>query len=250
MPATMPEFRSSLEHKVALELDAHGASWGYEVPVVFADGTSPYYLPDFTIYEAPSEVRLPRWIEVKPMDFLYDLRDTLGITRRYGPRFSGIATDTATAEQVKALESETWKAKMLAEATDEPVLVVGGVGGDSRLSVTMRRYSIDFQRDHPFVNWVGHTRRQEREAQRAQWAADRDERERQAASLEAQREATRSAENERLLALIARLPRSPARYDGMCQFCHRHRLALDLRLHRQHDGSYLVLCATHTRNEA
>jgi len=168
-------FRSRLEIEVAAELDAHEVEWGYEQPVIFPDGTSPFYLPDFTIHDANEALHLPAWVEVKPQQFLYDLRDTLGVTRRCGDKFK---TDVqVTGVDWKRLKEtkieELWKPKRLAETTGEAVMVVGGVGGTSRLSVEMRPYEIVFSREHPFVNWPGHLHKIEVEDRERQWAANR-----------------------------------------------------------------------------
>lgn len=177
-------FRSRLETEVAAELDTHNIHWAYEQPVILPDGHSPRYLPDFTIDPLPfdSPFDLPHWVEAKPQQFLYDLRDTLGVTRRAGDKFSGeVAVRNVDHKRLQGAHiEELWKPKYLAELTDEAVLLVGGVGGTSRLSVEMRKDEIVFRRDHPFVNWPGHQRTLERAEQRAEskarqaeWAATR-----------------------------------------------------------------------------
>lgn len=176
----MPAFRSHLEVLVAQELDEHGVNWDYERPVVLPGGPQVRYLPDFTINSAEPVLQLPRWVEAKPQQFLYDLRDVLGVTRRHGERFSGeIDREDATSEDLRnMLVQELWKPKRLAELTGESVLVVGTVGGTASLSIEMRADSIRFSREHPFVNWLGIEKAKERERKRLQWEAEIAERQR------------------------------------------------------------------------
>jgi hypothetical protein len=176
----MPAFRSHLEVLVAQELDHHGVSWDYERPVSLPSQLPLPYLPDFTIDSASKALELPRWIEVKPQQFLYDLRDLLGVTRRHGDRFSGeVVREEVTAKDLREmLLQELWKPKRLAELTGESVLVIGTVGGTSSLSVEMCVGSIRFSRSHPFVNWLGVQKAKERERKRLQWEAEAAERQR------------------------------------------------------------------------
>lgn len=191
-------FRSRLESTVARELDEHEVEWGYEEPVILPDGHSPHYLPDFTIHEANEELELPQWVEAKPQQFLYDLRDDLGVTRRAGDKFTDpvVTVDKIEHSDLRKLHiEELWKPKLLAEMTGESVLVVGGVGGTSKLSVLMTPYTIEFRRDHPFVNWPGVLKRREAEEQRVAWEFQRIELERQRAEREAEWERRRHRVN-------------------------------------------------------
>ncbi len=174
----MPAFRSQLEVKVAAELDHQSVRWEYERPVQLADGRSPRYLPDFTITAAPSELKLPHWLECKPQEFLYALRDVLGVTRKHGDRFQGeVVLPGVTAQDLRELLiEELWKPKRLAELTGEPVLVLGTVGAISSLSVEMRPDGILFSRSQPFVNWLGIQKAKERELKRLQWETEAAER--------------------------------------------------------------------------
>lgn len=176
----MPKFRSHLEIMVARELDEHSVRWQYEQRVVLPDGRSPRYLPDFLIETANPELRLPQWVECKPQNFLYALRDLLGVTRKYGDRFAGEVTcEGVSSETLRGLlVEELWKPKMLAELTGESVLVVGTVGAVASLSIEMRPDRVCFSREHPFVNWVGIQRAKEREQKRLQWEAEAAERQR------------------------------------------------------------------------
>ena len=176
----MPAFRSHLEVLVAQELDEHGVNWDYERPVVLPRGPEVRYLPDFTINSADHALQLPQWVEAKPQQFLYDLRDVLGVTRRHGERFSGeIRHENVTSKNLQdLLVKELWKPKRLAELTGKSVLVVGTVGGTSSLSIEMCADSIRFSRQHPFVNWLGIQKSQERERKRLQWQVETAERQR------------------------------------------------------------------------
>ena len=161
-------FRSRLELEVAGELDELFVDWSYEQPVILPDGHSPRYLPDFTIHSADEELELPSWVEAKPQQFLYDIRDTLGVTRRAGEKFHNpVTVGPIEHDTIKSMGiEELWKPKLLAEITGESVLVVGGVGGNSKLSVQMNPTTIEFRRDHPFVNWPGVLKRREADQRR------------------------------------------------------------------------------------
>ena len=176
----MPTFRSHLEVLVAQELDEHGVNWDYERFVVLPDGPQVRYLPDFTINNANLALQLPQWVEAKPQQFLYDLRDVLGVTRRHGERFSGeIRHENVTAKNLQdLLVQELWKPKRLAELTGKSVLIVGTVGGTSSLSIEMFPDSIQFSRQHPFVNWLGIQKAKERERKRLEFEAEAAERQR------------------------------------------------------------------------
>lgn len=177
----MPAFRSQLEVSVARELDERGVSWEYERPVRLENGLSPRYLPDFTINAANASLKLSKWVECKPQNFLYALRDLLGVTRTHGDRFSGeVVCENISSEHLKSLfVEELWKPKRLAELTGESVLVVGTVGAISSLSIEMRKTAICFSRCHPFVNWLGIEKAKERERRRQQNEIEAAERRRQ-----------------------------------------------------------------------
>jgi hypothetical protein len=165
---------------VAQELDEHKVNWDYERPVVLPSGPKLRYLPDFTINSADEALKLPRWVEAKPQQFLYDLRDVLGVTRRHGERFSGeIQHENVTAKDLQnLLVQELWKPKRLAELAGESVLVVGTVGGTSSLSIEMCADSIRFSRNHPFVNWLSLQKTKERQRKQLQYEAEAAERQR------------------------------------------------------------------------
>ncbi len=160
--------RSDLEQKVRAELDRHKVTYTYEpknIPLSNGQYSSRYW-PDFKIIESNPELELPSYLEVKPQDFIYDLRCDLGVTRRFGERFSGEAFVECDFEQIKLFGSELWKPKRLAEMSKEPasVLVLGGVNRTNTVSVIMTKDGAIFTREHPFVNWEGHLKRLQREA--------------------------------------------------------------------------------------
>lgn len=228
-------FRSRLEQDIADELDALDIDWEYERPVVLPDGTSLRYLPDFSIGDFNEWMHpgpLPKWIEGKPQQFIYDLRDSLGVTRRYGDRFEGtVDVPGVDSEQLRQRHiEELWKPKRLAEITGQVVLVVGGVGGMNRLSCEMHADRITFCRDNWIVNYKGHEMRQEREQRRresaaaaARWRAEQEERERQ---YEQQRDAAeaerRAGRGRELKVIMSYLPTGANRHAGRCPGCDAH----------------------------
>lgn len=215
-------FRSRLEREIAAELDEHGVEWGYEQPVILPDGHSPRYLPDFTIHQANPDLKLPQWVEGKPQQFIYDLRDSLGVTRRSGERLQGeVEVRGRDHEWLKlSMIEELWKPKMLAEITGESVLVVGGVGGTSKLTVEMRHDCMVFSREHPFVNWMAHVRRLEREAQQEVWRREAEERDQQRRyNAEMQRLQAERQKADTLKSVLAYPSRGHNRHAGPCVGC-------------------------------
>jgi len=256
---TSVKFRSRLEREVADELTELGIRWEYEQPVTLPNGQTIYYLPDFHIPPQGSidGLPLPRWIEAKPQNFIYDLRDSLGITRQYGDRFSGVAVvnDIDHLDLKSRHIEELWKPKKLAEVTDEAVLIVGGVGGTNRLSVTMLADRIEFSRDNWIVNWKGVEQRREREARAAMYARQREvwEQERIRRDFEYQRQlqeeaANKAAARAAALKVIRRYNVTGRnRYDQQCFGCGR-RTPIGtgwLRNVAMADGSdkWIVVCA-------
>jgi hypothetical protein len=200
-------FRSRLENEIAGELDSLDIHYAYELPWVREfDGYSPRYLPDFTIEpsERTAELEIPRFIEGKPQQFIYDLRDTLGVTRRAGERFIiPVRVENADHRRIKDIGiEELWKPKLLAEVSGEAVLVCGRVGGTSALSVEMRPTEILFSRSHPFVNQVGLRQRLEREENQRYWAAETKRRDAERAAEAAKRATEMAAQRTALRASI------------------------------------------------
>lgn len=161
-------FRSALERKVADELDRHGVAWRYEVPIDTPDGRRMSYLPDFTIDDSRDELQLPAWVECKPQQMLYDLRDALGVTRRAGEFFStDVHVEGVTPRNLRDMGlAELAKPKTLADATGLGVLVIGTVSGTRTMSALMLPGRITFSRSHPFVNWPGVMAARRREQER------------------------------------------------------------------------------------
>lgn len=240
-------FRSRLEAEIAAELDAHEVKWTFEQPVILESGRQIRYLPDFTIHDAPEELELPAWVEGKPQQFLYDLRDTLGVTRRVGEYFTeDVVVEGTDADELTRLHiEELWKPKLLAELSGSAVLVVGGVGGTNKLSVEMRADSIVFSRTHKFVNWRGHQRTIERAAQRAKWAEQAEIRRRQYDAERKEQEEWRSAEqrifNEAFVAEVQTGDRLRPRFGGPCTICGVYAPTDAAGLYRVHDR-WVVAC--------
>lgn len=167
-------FRSQLERDVAAELDRLNIAWRYEVSVTLPDGRSIAYLPDFTIDADINNLGLPRWIECKPQQMLYELRDLTGVTRRAGEYFKAdVTVDGFTAADIIDRDQhELAKPKRLAELTGESVLVIGGVQGTSSLSILLTETGATFSRSHPFVNQRGAQKAKERAERDARYEAE------------------------------------------------------------------------------
>lgn len=218
--------RSALEVKIAVALDEHEVEWGYECPVVLPDGTSPRYLPDFTIYYADDDLELPKWLEVKPQDFIYNLANDTGIYRKYGQYFKGEVSVEWTADTLKNLGSELWKPKLLAELDMGDVLVTGAANATKTLSVTMRRNAIVFTRSQPFVNWNSvekqrrdEERRRHQEMENLKWHRERELREH---NLQVEREQARREHEENLVQfakIVLAMPLKPLQYPQACYVC-------------------------------
>lgn len=179
-------FRSHLERQVAGELTRLGVSWRYEVAVSLPGRSFIPYLPDFTIDVDAAHLGIPTWVECKPQQMLYTLRDVTGVTRRAGEYFKADVTveGITAADFVAQDQAELAKPKRLAELSGQPVLVVGGVQGTNSLSVLLTESSAVFSRTNPFVNQRGVQRAQEQarraaesEARMAVWEKQRQERE-------------------------------------------------------------------------
>ena len=209
-------FRSHLERTVADELTRLGISWRYEQPVLLPNGASPRYLPDFTIDEAPTHFELPQWIECKPQQFIYSLRDFFPeITRQFGEYFDKpiAVADFGWHELLEAGFDELWKPKRLAELTGESVLIVGAVNATSRLSIEMRQDTIVFSRCQPFVNWAGIQKQNERKRRRIQWEKESEQRQRQWEAAQAMRR------RQTLDAVLASRRIGPNKFAGHCCGC-------------------------------
>lgn len=226
------QMRSKLERHVAEFLDELGVGWEYEIPVVH-DGRILRYLPDFKIAAPRGDLRLDtpdrptipqasHWIEVKPQEFIYALRDHLGVPERTS---EPVVIPIGAVDLKDAGIEELWKPKALAEIVTRQVLVVGAVNRDRTLSVRMNAYGVVFETDHPLVNYRGVLRAQEKARQRERWQREAAERQAQYETQQRQRNAERL---EVFGQIVRHSHRIVSRYDGSCEWCHKRFEAFDL----------------------
>jgi len=223
-------FRSYLERQVAAELDAQQVDYNYESTEDLPSLDCLCYLPDFKIISSKPELLLPEWVECKPQDFLYDLRDVLGITRRYGERFkTPVPVTGCTAQDLLKMNeriAELAKPKRLAEFTGKSVLVVGKVGATESMSIQMHADKILFSRSQPFVNWLGVEKARERKRKQAEFQRQMEQWriERELAQAQKEIEERQAAANhERVIAAIRRSPsRGSNRFASSCCDCGAH----------------------------
>jgi len=223
-------FRSGLEAAVAKNLDDMGVEWAYERGV---EGVNKY-LPDFTILESLTAMQFPQWIEVKPPELLYAVRDHLGIPERF---VDDVRADITAQQIYDAGLSEIWKPKALAEHQHEAVLVVSKINRNRTLSIEMYPEHVVLSKRHPGVNWREVKKEEERQRRQAQWRAEAAER----AAERAREDEQRRADN---LAWAMSVDSRPARYDGWCIVCSAHKPACDLLIAR-HDDRWLAFCSAH-----
>lgn len=180
-----------LEKQVGNELERLGAQFTFDLPEHQCSGV--YYRPDFKILSAPPELRLPHFVEAKPQEFIYEFFRMTGAERRLGAQLRGGAKRFhITAEEIAGygvpLMLELAKPKLLAERHGLSVLVVGAVGRDNTMSMTMHPDHVLFEKFHPLVNQSGLQKRRAREerdriwkeesaARQKQWEQERLERE-------------------------------------------------------------------------
>lgn len=238
------QFRSALEARVAEQFDKLGVDWKYEVPAHQAvswlqgayEGDPPRvpYLPDFLIIDAPEYLQLPTWVEVKPAELLYALRDHLGCPERFegAKRFEINGQDIYSANI-----DEIWKPKRAAEIYQHDVLVVSEINRNRTLSVLLTPTHVELSKSHPTVNHRELVRVQEQERRAAERRAEWQQRE--AERITEQREAWAKAIN------YARVHGRPARYDGFCRKCNASRTAADLIIFRSADGNWIPICKAH-----
>lgn len=238
-------FRSALEAKVAEQFDKLGVGWKYEVPAHEAlswmqgayEDEPPqinWYLPDFTIIDGPEYLELPLWVEVKPPELLYAVREYVGCEEL----FEGIHKAAATAKQMHDAQlTEAWKPKRLAEITERNVLVVSAINRNRTLSVLMLPDRVELSRSHPVVCHRQLLRDRAREEREAQWRA---EWERQQAEREEQTRAWREQVID-----YARIHGKPARFDGWCQICSQGQAASSLVVYQASDGRWAAVCRAH-----
>ena len=220
--------RSKLEVNMAMTLTEFGVAWDYERPT----GQDLHYLPDFTILNTPNHLGLgtggAEWVEVKPQEMLYALRDHCKVEELF-PIGEQRVVDITAFDLGQAGVEELWKPKRLAELTGRQVLMCATANRSHTLSVIATETSLVFDRNHPFVCAKGHARRVERARQRQAW---REQYERERAQRDAV-DAARAADRLKALRHIATEWReSKARYAGRCEACRGEFLAEHLTLMR------------------
>lgn len=227
------QFRSKLELHVARHLDDLGLGWQYERPVEH-NGRRIRYLPDFTMVTDTPEAEewaAPDFIEVKPQEFIYSLRDHLGVDEHLDGDME--REHEADAAHLRDLDiEELWKPKALAELLGCTVLVCGGVNRSRTLSVLMQPDRMVFQRNHPIVNTKGVLAEAEREAKRQRWAAEAERWRQQREQEQAQRQAARLEQFGRL---IRHADRRQAQFEGQCWWCGERKTAIELSIFRSAD---------------
>ena len=244
-------FRSGLEAQVAAELDSLGVAWGYEIlPEVGIECIAragsdiprwkPWYLPDFTIFEAEDYLELPLWLEVKPADLLYAVRDACGL----GERFTATHTSRWTANDLQFQGFlELAKPKRCAEIYGYPVLVASQINRVQTLSITLDSDAIFLQRDHPCVNRKGIVQAEQRRERQEAWGRAWQERQADFAKQRVRDEHALLLQQSEMCA-SARLLRKPARYGDRCAICRIERSAQELTLARL-GGRWHALCRIH-----
>jgi hypothetical protein len=257
------QFRSVLEADVARFLDECAVHWRYEV---WTDYTR-RYLPDFTIDWAADYLNLPRWVEVKPQEMLYDLRDALGVPELFQGEWRVEGVSAGGILNLNAKFVELYKPKRLTEVAADDLLqktplstaqmrsregigvLVTAVANRTRtLSVEMDACGVTFSRSHPFVNRKGALRDAERAAERERWRLESEERDRQYAANQARYQAEaaelrrqREEFSRRFLAHVAVTSGRRAKYPGKCRACAGKFPAEELWMWN-FDGEWVVLC--------
>ena len=235
-------FRSALEAKVAEELDTLSVKWAYELDLhkalIWPEELP--YLPDFTIRAPlPEGLDLPTWIEVKPPDLLFALRDHVGQPER----FNGTYREDITAQDMReAGLEEIWKPKRLAELSSYTVLVVYQINRNRSLSILMTADYIELSKTHPLVNHKQVILDQQRAEREARWQAEAAQRQAEYEQQRAEYEQQRALELAKAIE-YARDYGRPARYDGWC-LCGRQQPPEALVVF-QADGRWVAICRAH-----
>lgn len=206
------EYRSVLEANVAQELHRLGIRHRYEQ--LLCRPLS--YLPDFKIDDLPDDDMGPvGWIEVKPPDAIYAVRDSCGMSERFDrPKGFNLSRD-----DLAGVAPELVKPKGLAEITGEPVLVASAINRNQTVALVMYPEFVQVTRTHPLVCWKNVLKRRDQEERRRQWQAQETERlqriERERAEW-ANRRRTISDNNLRAFKSADTIS---AKYDGTCVVC-------------------------------
>jgi hypothetical protein len=230
------KYDSTLEYNVKVGLErmdlVMGRDFGHHHRV---QGVK-YYEPDFTIYRAPEEFEFPAYIEVKPADALYELRDHFGLPER----FTTVEEFWMTEAMLNEVVDELWKPKRLAEQTGCEVLVTSKVNGNSTLSAILGPETVTLNRLHPGVNWPGHKDRVKRQLDDIYWANKNAERVAQQRAEEAQR-------IRHLREFFAAVGLVDALYPGTCWECDQWREPVDLyrAARKTDDGRWALTCREH-----
>lgn len=226
------QMRSGLEVSVAQALDEFGVRWAYEAPAPING-----YLPDFTIVEAREELELPRWVEVKPAQLLYDTRDRFGIREDLG---GDDVVVNATAESLQERHiAELHKPQRLAFLTGEWVLVVSALNRNRTLSILCEGTRLLFSKWQPAVNWKAVVRDRERAEERAKWQAE-------AAARDAAWRSEQQIKQQQRASAVRRLvteyrPIMAARYPSACLSCGETKTPDEIALYRP-DDRWLPVC--------
>lgn len=227
-------FRSQLEAAVAQELDNLGVNdWEYEKPV-----PDIRYLPDFTLDKrwADTDYQLPRWIEVKPHDLLYRVRDHFHVSER----FTEDVTFSCQSSELRRDFGEIWKPKRLAEQYGEPVLVVSVLNLHQRLSIEMHPFQIVLSRSHPAVNWKKVLADRQKEQERLAWQ----DRSRLARISYLEKQARERAE----FIEVARSKRvRPSKFDDFCRGCGRHDVPAEELVIFKDSAYWYAICRSHLK---
>lgn len=234
-------FRSALEARAAKDLDALGVTWQYEQAVTDPSTSHPigWYLPDFTITHADPDLEMPRWLEVKPADLLYRVRDHLGCPEH----FDGTHNTTADARSLHDAQlTEIWKPKRLAEITGQPVLVAYQLNATRSLSLLMLPNRIQFSKAHPTVNRKGVLARRQREEDQRRWQAEYERH-------QAEREQEERQWRQHVIAYAAAHGQA-ARFGDRCVICRQNEAAEAITIFRNADNRWTAVCISHLSTEA
>lgn len=236
-------YDSTLEYNVKLGLDRMGLVMGRDfMHHAQVDGVY-YYEPDFTIYRAPDEFEFPQYIEVKPAEALYALRDRWNLPER----FDGVEEFWMTQDDVRKVVPELAKPKRLAEETGCEVLVTSKLWGTQTLSATIGPELVTLERRHPGVNWRGHEKRVKRQIDQIYWAKQHAEWKENAAAREAEALAATVERLRDVRDFFAAQTLVGALFGGKCWQCNRWRDPEHLyrAADKTSDGRWALICRSH-----
>lgn len=205
-------YRSVLEVNVAQELARLGIRSRYEkIPIRELE-----YLPDFKIDHLPDAGMAPAsWIEVKPPEAIYAVRDHFNLPER----FNEAEAFEMTKDDLAQVSPELMKPKGLAEMTGEPVLVASAINRNATVALVMFADFVEVTRQHPLVNWKRVLKDRDQAARRAQWEAQEARRRAEVERQRAEWQAQRSNTSAKWIEMFRASNRIPAKYDGDCVVC-------------------------------